>query len=61
MCVYIYIYIYTYVCVYIYMYIYIYMLLVLYQVQGKRLVVELSMDQDTVFFGNLCKGKLHSW
>uniref|UniRef100_A0A804LQX8 RRM domain-containing protein n=1 Tax=Zea mays TaxID=4577 RepID=A0A804LQX8_MAIZE len=25
------------------------------EVQGKRLVVELSMDQDTVFFGNLCK------
>ncbi|PWZ26798.1 hypothetical protein Zm00014a_036223, partial [Zea mays] len=25
------------------------------ELQGKRLVFELSMDQDTVFFGNLCK------
>ncbi|KAF8667508.1 hypothetical protein HU200_052703 [Digitaria exilis] len=25
------------------------------ELQGKRLVVDLSMDQDTVFFGNLCK------
>jgi len=25
------------------------------ELQGKRLDVDLSMDQDTVFFGNLCK------
>ncbi|XP_004962982.1 polyadenylate-binding protein, cytoplasmic and nuclear isoform X2 [Setaria italica] len=25
------------------------------ELQGKRLVVDLSMDQDTLFFGNLCK------
>uniref|UniRef100_K3ZEN8 RRM domain-containing protein n=1 Tax=Setaria italica TaxID=4555 RepID=K3ZEN8_SETIT len=31
------------------------------ELQGKRLVVDLSMDQDTLFFGNLCKGNLHPW
>ncbi|BAH95751.1 Os12g0577001 [Oryza sativa Japonica Group] len=31
------------------------MLLVLCQLQGKRLAVDLSLDQDTLFFGNLCK------
>jgi hypothetical protein len=25
------------------------------ELQGKRLAVDLSMDQDTLFFGNLCK------
>jgi len=28
------------------------------ELQGKKIVVDLSMDQDTLFFGNLCKGKL---
>jgi len=25
------------------------------ELQGKRLAIDLSMDQDTLFFGNLCK------
>jgi RNA recognition motif-containing protein len=25
------------------------------ELQGKRLAVDLSLDQDTLFFGNLCK------
>uniref|UniRef100_I1PI49 RRM domain-containing protein n=1 Tax=Oryza glaberrima TaxID=4538 RepID=I1PI49_ORYGL len=27
----------------------------LFDLQGKRLAVDLSLDQDTLFFGNLCK------
>jgi hypothetical protein len=36
-----------------------YLVLFLIQLQGKKLDVDLSLDQDTLFFGNLHKGKPH--
>jgi hypothetical protein len=36
-----------------------YLMLFLIQLQGKKLDVDLSLVQDTLFFGNLHKGKPH--